>query len=214
MKKPNKTQMKVLEALKNKGECSLDQLVEALKEHKTSIRRALESLSSQGLIEKSFIQKGRGRPALVVELTSESEKFFPSRESEILSGLIRYLMDQGHESLIQSYFEGYWEQKYQRVLKKMESQNEDTTQKRLSALKSVLKEDGFYPQARIQKNQVTVKECHCPLAAVAREVSIPCQLEAKLIAKVLKAKKVKVSPMGLERRECLFESTTLPRGKY
>jgi predicted ArsR family transcriptional regulator len=203
----NEDQFVILERLKTNGPLSVDAITEWKKQPKTAIRRALLSLEKRGLIVRSLIKNKRGRPTLSFSLAPQSKQVFPSKEAEVLSELIKYMLKGGQRSVLESFFTAYWDQRYTRVMEKISEKKCRDLSARIEALKEVLNEDGFYARARLSKNkdQVTLRECHCPISAVAESVDIPCRLEARLISRVLNANCISAEPMNSKRNNCLFK---------
>ncbi len=202
----NDEQFKILERLKTQQSLSVDAITKWLRKPKTAVRRALLDMEKKGLIERDWAKNIRGRPTLRFKLGSESKRFFPSMEAEVLHELIKYLAENGQLSLLEKFFHDYWEKKYERVMKKvLKRKNRDFTS-RLEALKEVLNEDGFYARSNISKknDQVMLKECHCPIAAATAVTDIPCHLEAQLISRVLNMDCASVSPMNKQQQSCQF----------
>lgn len=202
----NEDQFKILERLKTHEALSVDAVTEWLRKPKTAVRRALLDMEKKDLIERDWARNPRGRPALRFKLSSGSRQLFPSMEAEVLHELIKYLTRNGSSSVLESFFHEYWEKKYERVMKKISSRKSRDLSARLEALKEVLNEDGFYARAQLSKknDQVTLRECHCPIAAAASATDIPCHLEAQLISRVLNMDCVSVSPMNKEQTNCQF----------
>lgn len=203
----NKDQFKILERLKTNGTLSIDSITEQIKKPKTAVRRTLLALEKKVLVERVLTKNLRGRPTLCFKLSSQSGAVFPSKDAEVLSELIKYLLKNGQSSALENFFSEYWDQKYLRVMQKITLQKSQDLPARLNALKEVLNEDGFYARSTrsTKNNQITLRECHCPISAVASVVAIPCRLETKLISRVLETDCVSASPMNSKQKDCLFK---------
>lgn len=202
----NEDQFRILERLKTHGTLSVDSITGWFKKPKTAVRRSLLDLEKKGLIERELIKSSRGRPLLGFKLRSESKVVFPTKEAEVLNELIKFLVQQGQRSLLESFFQEYWEKRYERVMEKISHRKCKDLSARLEALKEVLNEDGFYARSNLSKKdqQLTLRECHCPISAVASATNVPCDLESQLIARVLNLDCVSAEPMSGEQGECRF----------
>lgn len=178
--------------LKKKGSLSVDDLTSTLGFAKTAVRRSLLSMERRGLVARSFQPSERGRPRLVFQLTSAAGRLFPSKEAELLSSLLKFLIDSGHEQIVDNFFEKYWQQRFDAIQKRLIKKGKDDFETRLEALKDELEKEGFMPRSRVSRHgsQVTLQECHCPIEAAASITGKPCQLEQRLISRVLN------SPVG------------------
>jgi predicted ArsR family transcriptional regulator len=202
----NGDQFKIIERLKTQGIQSVDAITRWQKKPKTAVRRTLLSLEKRGIVERLLKKTERGRPVLCYKLSAESKAFFPSKEAEVLNELIEYLLKLGHTSILEDFFSKYWDQRYELVMKRLSERKCQDLSTRLEVLKGVLNEDGFYARSSLNKNndQITLRECHCPIAAVATAINIPCRLEAKLISRVLNADCTSASPMSAQQNSCVF----------
>lgn len=207
MKLLNDDQIKIVERLKTHGLQSVDALTSWQKKPKTAVRRTLLALENKGILKRVLQKSERGRPVLCFELAPDSKTLFPSKEAEILSELIAYLVKQGHSSELEKFFSDYWDQRYELVMERLSQRKCRDLNSRLEILKGVLNEDGFYARSNLSKknDQITLRECHCPLTAVSKVVDIPCRLEAKLISRVLNADCTDISKRGAEQNECVFK---------
>ncbi len=202
----NEDQFKILERLKTQGIQSVDAITRWRKKPKTAVRRALLGLEKKGAVERLLQKSERGRPVLCYKLSPDSKAVFPSKEAEVLNELIQHLIMHGHTSVLEDFFSQYWDRRYELVMQRLSQRKCRDLSARLEVLKSVLNEDGFYARSNLNKksNQITLKECHCPIAAVATAVNIPCRLEAKLISRVLNADCTSASTMSASQKNCVF----------
>lgn len=195
MKLLSDSQHEILELLKRSGPTSVDAITEELGLVKTAARRSLLALERRGFLKREWMPARRGRPKLAFAVTPETDKLFPSKEAELLERLIQYLRDKGLENVIESFFRAYWEEKYERIMRKLNARKNQDLGSRMEILVSVLEDDGFFPRAELNKKSATaaLQECHCPISAAARITDIPCRMESRFIAKVLNAE---VKPLG------------------
>lgn len=207
MKLLNEDQIQIVERLKTHGMQSVDALTKWQKKPKTAVRRTLLALENKGILSRVLKKSERGRPVLFFELAPASKTLFPSKEAEILSELIQYLVKQGHTSVLEKFFSDYWDHRYDLVMERLEKRKCRDLNTRLEVLKGVLNEEGFYARSNLSKknDQITLRECHCPLTAVSKVVDIPCRMEAKLISRVLNADCTDSSPRNEEQKECVFK---------
>lgn len=203
----NEDQFHILERLKTHGTQSIDTITAWSKKPKTAVRRALLDLEKKGLIERTLAKATRGRPILCFKLSSQSKMIFPTKEAELLNELITFLVRDGQKSVLETFFQEYWENKYLRVMEKISQRKCKDLSARLEALKEVLNEDGFYARSNLSKkdDQITLRECHCPISAASSAVDIPCKLESQLISKVLNLNCISATPMSVEQRYCQFK---------
>lgn len=206
MKLLSNSQSHIVSLLKAKGVLSVNELTSALGTAKTAVRRNLLSLERRDLVERVYKPAKRGRPSLAFRLTSAANKLFPSKEAELLSSLLDFLIGFGHEKIVNEFFESYWQKRYDEIQKQLQKKGKDDLQTRLSVLKAVLEKEGFMPQSRFAQkgSQLSLQECHCPLEAAATVTSMPCKLEQRLISRVLNAPVKATTLRGEAQNACEF----------
>ncbi|MCM2282396.1 MAG: DeoR family transcriptional regulator [Bdellovibrionaceae bacterium] len=189
MKLLSEKQSQIVELLKRHSKLSVDDIVEAVGDAKTAVRRQLLLLERRGLLQREYRAAERGRPSLVFTLTADSKQLFPSKEVELLSELMGFLVRDGHEELLERFFDRYWQKRLDQVVKEIKSRGRSDLDTRLEVLKEMLEREGFVPTVRFEKKgrELLLRECHCPIEAAVRTSKLPCQLERRLIAKVLNA---------------------------
>lgn len=189
MKLLSQKQSQIVNLLKEHPRISVDEIVLHLGEAKTAVRRQLLSMEKRGLVQREYHPSGRGRPCLVFSLTSGVKRLFPSKEAEVLSDLLAFLIQDGQEDLLERFFEDYWQKRLQSILSEIRKRGRDDFDTRLDVLCEALEREGFMPSARLQKRgkEVLLRECHCPLEAATQVTELPCRLEQRLISKVLNA---------------------------
>lgn len=177
----------LIHLIKQNGAISINEIVQRTDLSKTSVREHLLQLERDGDIERDYVRSGRGRPGLKYRLTSNAERFFPSIESALFRKLLRYLKVEGHEELLQKFFETYWLERLQKAQSRMEASSKEDLSVRLSVLKAFLVEEGFMAEVDLDEmqNRITVRECNCPFREVVKETRLPCQLEAEFYQKLL-----------------------------
>ena len=189
MKLLSDVQDQILTRLKKQGPLTVDELAARLGVAKTAARRNLLSMEKRGLIERAFRNTARGRPCLTFRLAPSASRLFPSKEAELLNSLLQFLTDSGNDSLIDRFFEEYWEKRYRAIQARLAKKKHNTFENRLEALKDELEKEGFMPRSSLSRNgtQISLHECHCPIEAAATITRKPCQLEQRLISRVLNA---------------------------
>lgn len=189
MKLLSPSQSRILSTLKRKGTVSVTLITREMGLAKTAVRKHLLAMEKRGLIERRLLPARRGRPALAFRLTTSAHRLFPSKEAELLDRLLRFLMNGGHEDLVNRFFEEYWLERYEKIRKRLLRIGKDDLKTRMKVLTEELEHEGFMPRASFAKHgsQATLRECHCPIEAASRLTRLPCQLEQRLISKVLNA---------------------------
>lgn len=174
------SQRVLLFELKRRGEATLAELAAADLARET-IRDHLKSLQAGGLVERAGVRRqGRGRPQVVYRLTPGGEKQFPQREGELLQELAEFLLDGGHEELLERFFAARNDRKRRRLAARL---GPLSGAERVREVAAALTEDGFLAEA--VDGGRALRLCHCPwrhLVAVSR---LPCRAEIGLVGELL-----------------------------
>lgn len=184
MVKGSKKQL--LDLIKSKGIVSLDETVKHSGLAKTTLREHFLQLERDGYVERTYERNGPGRPSLQYELSAKGHQLYPSGESKLTRQFIRYLKEEGEEEMIESFFEKFWEERFQKAKKRMDKYGAEQKSERLQVLLNMLEEEGFMPEIEHDENNecLKVKECNCPFSEVIKETRLPCKLEAQFFKKI------------------------------
>ncbi|MFW6053703.1 MAG: helix-turn-helix transcriptional regulator [Persicimonas sp.] len=173
----------LIDMMKTTGEISVDDAVEDLDLAKTTIRQHLQLLEQYGLVQRRQQRQVRGRPRIMYSLTDKARQFYPSLESELLRELVRFLLRQGHLSLVDKFFQRHWEQYEQRLVAQIEAAGGDW-RARIDVLGAFLSEQGFVPEIDRNAREDGIRLCNCPYRAAVEATRLPCRLERELIEKL------------------------------
>lgn len=173
----------ILDLVKRNGASNIDEVSSSLKLAKTTVRRHLLAMESEGIIFRRYKKAGQGRPVVSFALSQPARKLYPMGEPIVLIELLRFLKVQDREDLLRKFFEGFWEMRresFQKVLQSLPG-NRNSRKARLKALKKVLEMEGFMPEVSETDSGITVKECHCPYSDVIAVTDLPCRFEYRFI---------------------------------
>lgn len=207
----------ILEALRLHGSMSMDALAEFLQRSKTATRAHVVQLEESGLVTRETAPpSGPGRPPVHFALTKQGGSVFPTRDSDILTGFLDYLNQEGHAHLIEEFFRRIWAERRETLLQDLGTGSfaQVSQKKRLSSLKVLLDESEFMPRIEESKEKgrrsVVVRECNCPLPAAVRATKIPCKLEAEFLEEVVGGRLTKAQVASNRAGVCSFEFRSEP----
>jgi len=173
----------LLDALKRRGRAGVPELAEELGLNVETIRSHLKALVASGLVERvGALRYGPGRPEIIYALTDAAEMLFPRREGEILRGLGTYLVEQGHEQVLQDFFADYARQRSAEAaarIARIEKRG------RLDEVVRVLSEWGFMPVVEESGRTTRLRLCHCPLRDLIDATRVPCRAEIDHLMELL-----------------------------
>jgi len=171
----------LLELIKRNGTLSVDEAVERTNLAKTTLREHFLQMERDGSIKRGYVRSGPGRPGLQYKLTPDGHDQFPSHESKMMGELLKFLKKNGEDALMKSFFEQFWEKRFQKAKRLMVEADQEENGSPIGALMNMLKEEGFMPEYKEEKEDgmLCVKECNCPFREVVKETTLPCKLEAQ-----------------------------------
>ena len=181
------SQRLLLESLKLKGEATLTELGEEIVLARETIRDHLKTLKGLGLVVRTGVKRsGAGRPEVQYRLSALGEELFPQGERKLLQELVRYLIGNGHQALLEEFFEAWGESQREDLQAKVRDLE---TSDRLEAVAEILTDQGFLADvAGGPTGPPRLRIFHCPLCGLVDVCQLPCQAESALLSDLLGAR--------------------------
>lgn len=174
----------LLERLKRLGTATLGELEGDLGLARETVRDHLKALGADGLVERAGVRRdGPGRPQVLYRLSADGEGLFPRREGELLRELATFLVEDGREDLLASFFERRASAKRARLHARVAALDPE---RRLREVAAILTEEGFLAEGVAEAGgPPRLRLCHCPLREVVAVSHLPCRAELALIEELL-----------------------------
>jgi len=189
-----KTRDEIIDILRERGECTVNELAEVAGITPVSVRHHLTSLQAAQLV--SYVQErhGVGRPRMVFSLTPKAMEQFPTRYLRLTNRLLHHLKDIVPAEKIADLM-------YQ-VANSMadeyaQSLNRLSPEARLEELQELLNEEGFSVQIDTEGKDVLIHELNCPYLQVGQEHPEICLIDETFLARAL--------DMPVERIRCQMQ---------
>jgi predicted ArsR family transcriptional regulator len=99
------TREQIVVALRRAGPVSPDALARSLAISRTSALQQLRALADQGLVSRSVVRHGVGRPRHVYELTSQAQTLFPQSYQALAGDLLGAIEQLGGHDMVEQAFE-------------------------------------------------------------------------------------------------------------
>lgn len=199
------TRRELLQLIKRQGSVSVDEAMDALEMARTTVRDHLLQLMEKGLLDRTAVREGRGRPSHRYTMSRRAAMLFPSRDGELMGRLVQFLYDNGAEDLVETFFEDYWEARTHAVKRRLQEVDSDDRDRQLEVLQSILEDEGFMPDVSRDENRVTIRECNCPFPETVKKTKIPCRLERAFFEAVLETELARVSYIPEGNPACTYE---------
>lgn len=98
------TRMEVLELLRRNGACSAETISADLDVTPNAVRQHLINLERDGFVVSRPEKGGRGRPALLFELTERADAVFPKRYGQLATMVLREVEESGGPEALDEIF--------------------------------------------------------------------------------------------------------------
>jgi len=174
----SETKRRLLELMKRRGEVTLSDAMEVIDRARPTLRNHLDQMGRDGLVARRTKQQGRGRPSMCYRMTPFAEQLFPGQEASLFADFLSHLQEKGHGSLIEDFFETFWDARLEKVKARLAEPLETAgVQEIVNVLEEVLREEGFMPEVHLDEERVVVQECNCPFAEIVDVTDLPCVSE-------------------------------------
>jgi predicted ArsR family transcriptional regulator len=187
------TRKLVLTMLKTRGSMTVNEMAKELGITEMAVRRHLNTLERDGLIESKLVRQAMGRPTNVYSLTVLADELFPKKYHHLVLDLLGELAAEVGEEKVDLLFERRKEKLISRYEQRMEGKE---LEERVAELAEIQNSNGYMVQwERNEDGHFIFKEHNCPISQVANQYNHACQCELAMFARLLKT--------GVERTECL-----------
>lgn len=180
------TRQRVVQLILGDGPQTAKQLADKLDLTPAAVRRHLTVLLDDGVLdsraERVYGARGRGRPSKVFVLTDTGRAEFRQAYDELALSAIRQLLDKAGPDALQELASERAEGIEQRYLEAREQRPEASA---MELLVDALGIDGYAPSVRPVSSGDQLLQHHCPIAHVAAEYPLLCEVETQLFSRLL-----------------------------
>ncbi len=174
------------------GPATAPELAQRLGMTAAGVRRHLDSLQADGLLESGerpafgpAPSRGRGRPPRVYSITESGRDIFDQAYDDLAMSALRFLSERGGEDAVTAFASERardLERRYLPVLA-----DESDPQHRAELLARVMTDDGFAASVTDIPGGSALQICqhNCPVAHVAAEFPVLCDTETEAIARLV-----------------------------
>ncbi len=187
------TRKMLLTMMKTRGPLSVGEMARELGITEMAIRRHLNTLERDGLIEAKLVRQAMGRPSHIYSLTGLAEDLFPKNYHHLTLDLLSELEAEEGGEVVGRLFERRKEKLFAKYRERMTGKS---LHDRVAELADIQNANGYMVQwEQNDQGEYTLLEYNCPIAQVANRYNEACHCELALFGKLLEA--------DVERTECL-----------
>lgn len=186
------TRDRILILLRSKGEATVAELAEALELSPGGVRRHLDGLRAEGLVDARMLRGGVGRPSFAFFLTEQAEERTPASYSRLLSRMFQRLVElkesdlRGRDGLqvLASVFEGVAREVARDHRLEVEG---PTLEQRVAQASRALQAEGILDRWGREADGYHLLNSTCPYRRAAQASPAPCQADRLAIELLLGA---------------------------
>ena len=180
----------ILVHLRRTGPSAPDAIAAALGASRSGVAQQLRALDTAGLVTRTAVRHGVGRPRHLYDVTPDAQDLFPSNYDGLATGLLAAILEVGGDALVEEVFAARRRQAEARLRAEMEVSlpADAPLEDRVRELARLQDELGYLAEARIEGGALTLVEHNCAVLDVARASPVACQAELDLFQRVLGAK--------------------------
>ena len=180
------TKQNILQALLRSDRAAARQLATDLNLSTQAIRRHLNELEAEGLIEYRAVQQGMGRPQHLYQLSSAGrDRLSPQKYSEFAVNFLDTLAETVGKDRVSKVLEKQWQRKAAEYRDRLGQGN---LKQRISKLVQLRQEEGYMAelhQASPQQKEYILVEHNCAISDVVESYPSICGHELEMFAAVL-----------------------------
>ncbi|GAB4536337.1 MAG: iron-sulfur cluster biosynthesis transcriptional regulator SufR [Pleurocapsa sp.] len=181
------TKQNILQYLLKQGQATAKQLAETLNLSSQAIRRHLNELEADGLIEYESVQRGMGRPQHIYQLSHEGrDRVLPHQYGEFAVSFLNTLAETVGEEQVSRVLEKQWQRKAAEYRDRLGT---GSLKQRVAKLVQLRQEEGYMAELHPMKPQTEQKfilaEHNCAISEVAESYPSICGHELEMFAAVL-----------------------------
>lgn len=198
------TRQQILLLLRKHGSMSTHELATQLEISDIAVRKHLQSLEKDHLLQTELVRQAMGRPTSVYSLTEQAEALFPKHYGDLT---LDFLQDiealQGKETIDQLF--GRRENRLKEVIQPQ--MKGLSLSQQVAKLASIQQEKGYMAEweENSETGSYTLTEYNCPIHMVAHQYLQACGSELSLFRSVLDAEVDQIECKAKGGKRCVYQ---------
>ena len=203
---PSALRRAILVHLRRTGPSAPDSIAVAIGASRSGVAQQLRALDGAGLVSRTAMRHGVGRPRNLYDVTAEAQGLFPSNYDGLATGLLAAILELGGEGLVEDVFAARRRQAGTRLRDQLEEALPEgaSLADRVRVLARLQDEQGYISEARIDGDGIRLVEHNCAVLDVARGMPAACRAELDLFRQVLGADVVRERHIAAGDRCCEY----------
>lgn len=206
LSKPESSKDSLLIHLKNNGELTVPKLCQLLNITPMAVRRHLNELMVNGLIESRQVKQATGRPVYHYHLSNKANTLFPSNFQNLANELLQIIHKQsGHKGVMDLLAQ----RDKDRLAIYKEKLNGKSLSEKIAEVVQIFASDGYMTEYKeVENGQYIIYQKNCALHDIAKTYRQLCILEPRFIESLLGVKVIRTEYMLKNSPVCAYLVTT------
>jgi predicted ArsR family transcriptional regulator len=215
---PSALRRAILLHLRRAGPSAPDAIAAALGASRSGVAQQLRALDGAGLVTRTAVRHGVGRPRHLYDVTPDAQDLFPANYDGLATGLLAAILEVGGEHLLEDVFAARRRQAESRLRERMDTAlpRGASLEDRARELARIQDELGYLCEAVVDNGGIRIIEHNCAVFDVARANGAACAAELELFRGVLGTDVVREQHIAAGDRCCSYRvvdgAGTKPRG--
>jgi len=169
------------------GPSAPDAIALALGASRSGVAQQLRALATAGLVSRTAVRHGVGRPRHLYDVTPVAQDLFPSNYDGLATGLLAAILEVGGDALLEDVFAARRRQAETRLREQIDASlpADAPLEDRVRALARLQDELGYLAEARVDAGGIRLVEHNCAVLDVAQANPAACRAELELFRDVL-----------------------------
>lgn len=177
----------ILVHLRRMGPSAPDAIAASIGASRSGVAQQLRALDSAGLVTRTSVRHGVGRPRHLYDITPGAQDLFPSNYDGLATGLLAAILEVGGETLVEDVFAARRRQAEAGLRDRLAARlpHDAPLEDRVRELARLQDEQGYICEARIDDGEIRLLEHNCAVLDVALGMPAACRAEQELFSVVL-----------------------------
>ncbi len=196
----------ILLHLRRVGPSAPDAIARALGASRSGVAQQLRALDSAGLVSRTSMRHGVGRPRHLYDVTADAQDLFPSDYDGLASGLLAAILAVGGDSLVEDVFAARRRQARSWLVGELRAALPEDAPlgDRVVELARCQDALGYLAEVRVDGGGIRLIQHNCAVLDVARAAPAACRAELDLYREVLGADVVRERHIASGDRCCEY----------
>jgi predicted ArsR family transcriptional regulator len=196
----------ILVHLRRSGPSSPDAIAAALGASRSGVVQQLRALDGAGLVTRTAVRHGVGRPRHLYDVTADAQTLFPSNYDGLATGLLAAILEVGGADLVEEVFAARRRQAESRLRERLEQTLPPGAplEARVRELARLQDELGYLTETRVEADGIRLLEHNCAVLDVAQASPGACQAELELFRGILGTDVTRERHIAQGDRSCVY----------